>query len=312
MNNFTLRLSLIISIFCLHLMLFSQADDNLNDPYNNWDGVTHWSKYMRYSPKYFGPNALPVPDVKNGTICENFEISLAGEYHYNKHDPTTNIYSRIEIPFVKKRVNVELYVVPIEFYNTDSSLRIERRTLNKQGSGFAGGDIYVASNFQIIHDKKNIPDIALRIGLRTASGTHLSHARYTDAPGYFFDLSFGKKYFFSPKNENYMKFYFSGGFYCWQTNDNEYRQNDAYMFSLGTDVLIHKVMFSLQTASYQGYIGNGDKPWVIRCLMKSNFKKRLNFETNLEFGLHDYDYNSIRIGLIYQIKSLDIDFVTNL
>ncbi|TAE61269.1 MAG: hypothetical protein EAZ89_00720, partial [Bacteroidetes bacterium] len=26
-----------------------------------WDGVSHWSRYIRTSPAYMGPNALPVP-----------------------------------------------------------------------------------------------------------------------------------------------------------------------------------------------------------------------------------------------------------
>lgn len=311
MNLSAIRIACILLMILLEKTLFSQADVYLTDPYNNWDGITHWSKYMKYSPKYFGPNALPIPDVKNGTIIQNVEISLAGEYHYNKLDPTTNLFARIEIPVVKKRINIEAYVVPLEFYNTDSTLRIERRTLNKQGSGVAGGDIYVINNIQIVSDKIKIPDIALRLGLRTASGTNLSHARYTDAPGYFFDVSFGKKIIKSKINDNYLKLYFSGGFYCWQTNRDDFRQNDAYMFSLGTDFFINRTLLSLQSASYQGYIGNGDKPWVVRGSLKYKFNKSLHFESCFEYGIHDYDYQSIRIGVLYQIHSLNKNFVTN-
>lgn len=311
MNLSAIRIACILLMILFEKTLFSQADVYLTDPYNNWDGITHWSKYMKYSPKYFGPNALPIPEVKNGTIIHNVEISLAGEYHYNKLDPTTNLFARIEIPVVKKRINIEAYVVPLEFYNTDSTLRIERRTLNKQGSGVAGGDIYVINNIQIVSDKIKIPDIALRLGLRTASGTNLSHARYTDAPGYFFDVSFGKKIIKSKINDNYLKLYFSGGFYCWQTNRDDFRQNDAYMFSLGTDFFINRTLLSLQSASYQGYIGNGDKPWVVRGSLKYKFNKSLHFESCFEYGIHDYDYQSIRIGVLYQIHSLNKNFVTN-
>ncbi len=310
MNHLVIRIFLISSLFFLGIKLFSQADNDLSDPYNNWDGRTHWSKYMRYSAKYFGPNALPIPDVKNGLICENTEIMLAGEYHYNKQDPTTNLFSRIEIPIVKKRVNIECYVVPIEFYNTDSSLRIERRTFKKQGSGIAGGDIYVINNIQLFSGRKKLPDMALRLGLRTASGTNLSHARYTDAPGYFFDLSFGKNIFVSKNNENYIRMYCSGGFYCWQTNRDDNRQNDAYMFSAGTDYKLKRVLISIQTASYQGYIGNGDKPWVIRSLVRYNINQKINLESLFEYGVHDNDYLSVRLGLLYKIMSKQKDLVT--
>ena len=307
MNHSEIRIFLISLFLLWHFTMLSQANQNLHDPYNQWDGVTHWSKYMRVAPKYFGPNALPIPPVMNGNVIETFEAEISGEFHYNKFDPTKNIFTRLEIPIIKKKVNLELFVVPIEFYNMDTSIRIQRRTFQKRGKGYAGGDIYVINKIQILKDKPKLPDVALRIGLRTASGTHLSMARYTDAPGYFFDLSLGKKMYDNSETGNYINVYFSGGFYCWQTNSENQHQNDAYMFGLGSDFKYKKVILSLQTASYQGYIGNGDKPWVVRSKLKTNFIKALNFEIGIEQGLHDYDYSSVKLGILYQIKSLSFN-----
>ncbi|MBK8496462.1 MAG: hypothetical protein IPL50_16735 [Chitinophagaceae bacterium] len=48
----------------------------------NWDGVSHWSRYIRTFPAYQGPNALPVPRVGNGLIDSSFYIGASGNFHF--------------------------------------------------------------------------------------------------------------------------------------------------------------------------------------------------------------------------------------
>ncbi|HEY6063388.1 MAG TPA: hypothetical protein VIV35_07245, partial [Chitinophagaceae bacterium] len=57
----------------------------------NWDGVSHWSKYMITQPAYQGPNSLPVPHISKGSIDSNFSISATGNFHFSKGDNTQNI-----------------------------------------------------------------------------------------------------------------------------------------------------------------------------------------------------------------------------
>lgn len=296
MKNTVIAIVLIISLFG---KTFCQTNSDFSDPYNNWDGVTHWSKYMRYSPRYFGTNALPVPKNMNGRISENLEVRLAAEYHHHSQDPTYNAFTSLEIPIVKNRVNMEIHVVPIEFYNMDTSLRIERRTFNKEGKGTAGGDIYVNQHIQIIQNHKKIPDMALRIGLRTASGTQLRHARYTDAPGYYFDLSLGKDFLLSKTDSSRIRLYASGGFYCWHTNNNDLRQNDALMYGIGIDLLLKEIKVSLQTSGYSGYIDNGDKPIVLRAKIEHASQSKFRPFLQIQQGLNDFPYTSFHIGLIF-------------
>ncbi|MDD2413090.1 MAG: hypothetical protein RBS19_05540 [Bacteroidales bacterium] len=296
MKNTVIAIVLIISLFG---EIFCQTNSDFSDPYSNWDGVTHWSKYMRYSPRYFGPNALPVPKNMNGRISENLEFRLAAEYHHHSQDPTYNAFTSLEIPIVKNRVNLEIHVVPIEFYNMDTSLRIERRTFNKEGKSTAGGDIYVNQHIQIIQNHKKIPDMALRFGLRTASGLQLRHARFTDAPGYYFDLSLGKDFLLSKTDSSRIRLYASGGFYCWHTNENDRRQNDAFMYGVGIDLLVKKTKVSLQASGYSGYIDNGDKPLVVRAKIEPTNKHKFRPYLQIQQGLNDFPYTSFQIGLIF-------------
>jgi hypothetical protein len=295
------KLFLLIFGFLLFDTALGQVNGDSSDPYNNWDGITHWSKYMRYSPRYFGPNALPIPEIINGKIGKHTEIMLAADYHHHKNDPTQNIFTRIEIPIVKNKANLEIHVVPIEFYNMDSSLRIERRTFNKEGKGTAGGDIYVNQHIQLLSQHRSLPDANLRIGLRSASGTMLRHARYTDAPGYFFDLGLGKNIYQHPTDSSFVRIYASAGFYCWHTNEDDLRQNDALMFGGGIDWKTKSWLLSLQTAGYVGYINNGDKPLVARAKIHKKITPHITTFLHLQHGIHDFYYTSIRFGCSWRL-----------
>ena len=38
-------------------------------------------KYLVYSPRYFGPSAFPVPELRSGKVSTRYEIEARGEYH---------------------------------------------------------------------------------------------------------------------------------------------------------------------------------------------------------------------------------------
>ncbi|MCD4745738.1 MAG: hypothetical protein K8R58_05520, partial [Bacteroidales bacterium] len=131
------------SLIILLLILFfnnaiSQNDPSIeDDPNRNWDGITHWSRYIIMSPKYMGPNALPVPEIRNGLLNDEIEFEISTEYHFMKGDNTYNLFSKLYFPFAKNKIAVELYGVPVEYYQMDSSLRYERKTFFLEGEGFA-------------------------------------------------------------------------------------------------------------------------------------------------------------------------------
>jgi hypothetical protein len=266
---------------------------------HNWDGHTSWIKYLTYSAQYFGPNALPVPEVSKGMVAAKGTLEIAGEGHFSVGDNTQNIFAKLYYPVVGKLIAIEAYVVPIEHFKMDTVTRDIRAARIKNGEGTAGGDIYFATILQLVKNKK-FPDVAFRMTCRTASGTHISAARYTDAPGYFLDMSVGKEHHYDSSFVRSIRPYAMMGFYSWQTNSEEHRQDDAFLYGAGCDIASDKLVLSASAGGYIGYIKNHDRPAVARL---SIFKKGTHFNYGIsgQFGIHDYPYNSLRLSLIYNL-----------
>lgn len=271
------------------------------DEIHNWDGVTHWSRYMIISPGYLGPNALPVPEIRNGLIYPSTFIELGGDLHFSKGDNTQDIYTRFQYVFPGNLVAIELYFVPFEHFKMTTETRDERVSRGKSGEGNAVGDVNITTIIQVLKEKKNFPDILLSINFKTASGTGLDNARYTDHMGYHFDLSFGKTYLAGKRKTISLRPYLLVGFYAWQTNRRDNRQDDAFLYGGGLDLSYQDLKFTNCLGGYIGYFGNKDKPMVYR--FKTTWRiNRINLLVQFQQGLQDFEYSSIRFGLQYLIK----------
>ena len=160
----------------------------------SWDGISSWKEYIRYNPRYLGPNALPVPFIGNGSIDSISSFSITGNFHTTKGDQTINptLYANYNI--VKDRISIDAFLVPIERYNVSHKLKEERNVyyLNYYDKA-ATGDLHLNMNIQLLNKIRNKIHLSLRLGFRYASSEKIAAARFTDAPGYFFDLSAGKK-----------------------------------------------------------------------------------------------------------------------
>lgn len=295
---------LLFLVFIQSTLFCSAQDYAWWNKKNNWDGVTPWSRYIVMSSAYMGPNALPVPELKNGTIKNSLSLELGGDVHVSKGDNTQNLFTQLYIPITKNKIGINISYIPIEWYQTDTNTRDLRHAREESGNDISFGDVYIATHIQLIKDKKKLPDVLLTINLKTASGTNMSSARYTDAPGYFFDVSFGKKIIQNDSSIfQYLKLYSMLGFYVYQTNRSDYFQNDAIMYGAGFDIGFSKLQISNQLTGYKGYIGNGDKPLVYRLAFKTIFKSHLNYSLLFQRGLNDFDYSTFRFSMIYNFNN---------
>ena len=263
---------------------------------HNWDGVTPWYNYIIISPKFMGPNALPVPIIKNGMISQNSYFSLGVNNHFLSGDKTENLSTELYIRLFSPRVGLNIEIVPIEHYKMDTLTRDIRRARSFNGEGFASGDFYIGTYIQLIQNVKKLPDVLLTINFKTASGYNLYDARYTDTPGYFFDLSFGKKINLNKQKTKFIKPFLMLGFYCWQILGNAYRQNDAFLYGVGSNFIFSHFEIKNSFGGYYGYIGNGDKPMVYRLSLSSTFNTVLNYEVKFQQGLHDINYSSFGLS----------------
>jgi hypothetical protein len=290
------------------LFCFSASSQNTDADYSWWNelhnwkpGDPGWRNWIIMSPGYLGPNALPVPEVKRGFLNENTEIEVTASNHFNPDDPTQDISARAYFPFSSNKIAVEFYGVIMEHFAFSERIRDERFARIKDGKGYAFGDFYFSTLIQISKGHK-FPNTLLRMTGKTASGNKLEGARYTDSPGYFFDLSFSKdlglvdKILFRP--------FALAGFYSWQTNDELNLQNDAYMYALGGDFVKGSWLFSTSLSGYSGYKNQRDKP------MQLNFEVRRDWDKSaarIQFihGLRDYDYETFRISYIWKMKAIN-------
>ncbi|MCX6224592.1 MAG: hypothetical protein NTV01_07560 [Bacteroidia bacterium] len=294
MNGLALKLALIILM--LPIALAGQNKYFPPDPYTQSDGVTHWSKYQITSPGFLGPNALPVPFIHKGVIPEKFYWAGLYEYYYARGDKTHDFKTHLIIPVAKGRIGLECKYVPVEFFTMDSAVSRTRRTLSGTAvRGKAFGDIYFGTIIQLIKNHTFLPDFAVAMSCRTASGTGRENARYTDTPGYYLDGSIGDSYGINNSFFRHFRWYAELGFYVWQTYIDNYPQNDALLFGGGIDFDFRDFFVNQTLCGYSGYMHNGDHPVVYRI----DLGIKIGFAAMVfgyEKGLRDYPFQSIRAG----------------
>lgn len=255
------------------------------------------------SPAYFGPNAFPIPEVNTGLLKSKFELETALEGHYNAHEQTQNLLTKVFIPLLKDKVGLQISIVPFEVFSYDTLIRDQRFSRNYEGKGTASGDLYIGTQIQLLKNHNFWPDLLLGLNLRTASGNEFGSARFADSPGYYFDLGAGKNFQFESFPSYSIRIYAMLGFYVWQTNLADHMQDDAILYGGGIKLAYKSIDISNEISGFQGYLNNGDKPMVYRFRLQSKMNKSINYSFQFQHGFTDYNFRSFRFSLIYRIKS---------
>ena len=280
-----LGLVLFLSPFTIHLSpLFAEVPiekPNLSEP----TGI---------APAYFGPNALPVIDMLDGRTSSTLDVELAGEGYIGYHNNNTvDVFARVHVPLFTRWANITLWMPVYGCYD------------QYDGKGSGAGDVYISTDIQILHNEwfkttkaKYIPQMTLRLGMKTASGEQFERRRHFDCPGYFFDAAIGESI---PLRSVELRFAGSAGFLCWQT-DNA-RQNDAVMYGLQAQLKHEYFSFRATWGGYVGWERHGDAPMIIQARAAGHAK---GFEpyVQYQYGIKDYPFHQIRVGLVYHIDIL--------
>ncbi len=310
-------LFLVLNIFFVKIS-FSQDNNYSWNDLVAWNGHNHWIDYFIMSPAYFGPNALPVAELKTARILDKPFFEILGEGHFMQGDNTANLYTRYYHPFFEGLIAVEFFIVPIEYYSLSSAIRDKRKVRNAVPKGFTGGDLTFGTTIQLVKDHDKYPDVVFGMYCRTASGEKLEDARYTDTPGYFFDVNFGKDIKNNSEYFDELRWFASIGFNAWQVGVDNYMQNDAGTAGIGFLVEHNNCQIQNHFAGYIGYLGmknypvvedsekpynyNGDQPIVYRLIITKQIENmKLKFAYQL--GLHDFEYNSFSFGLQYELRN---------
>ena len=265
------------------------------------------------APQFFGPNAFPVPDMLDGRTQGHLRVELAADGFLGfEKDKTADLYARVFIPLWTQRVNLTVWMPIMEWY----SMTPERqRTCRLQDtvplSGHEAGDVYVSTDIQIVKERTFIPAVAFRAALKTASGGSFDKARYFDNPGYWFDLAAGKSLYFGKtsivsgleREDSFLEVRLAGslGFLCWQTDNG--RQNDALLYGLQCLVKSEYVGLRTTWGGYMDWEKYGDRPMTIK-VQVSGYAKGFEPYIMYQYGIKDYPFHQLRVGLAYHIDIL--------
>ena len=289
--------SCIILMLLLSNSLFAQRDYAWWNEKHQWDGHTHWSRYMRISPGYMGPNALPVPKVLDGKIPEKHEAELGFSGFTMPGELTISSFGNLFYSIGRGLAAVEVNHIFLEYYKTDTLLRDERFVRSYDVEGFAVGDLSVTTILTLVKDRR-WPDMLLRASFRTTSGSKLGDARYTDAPGHYFDAIFGKNLYYDEARDHKLRLFWSAGIYIWQISYTDNRQNDALLAGAGLSWKNGRHLFTTETAGYFGYRNERDQPVVQRLRYQYEFEK-LALRLWYQKGLHDVYHHNFNFSMVY-------------
>lgn len=289
----------ILGLGCLYMMCLGRMSaQNDFDRWANrvgWDTRTPWVYYLIHSPRYTGPNAIPIPPLRKGRIDTLAYTEFQAVYQHIPGDDTYNSFIKANLPLTSGKIAFQAWMVPLEVYRTSDRIRDERRARTPDGDGEEPGDLYLSLLVQILRNKPLWPDLMLSATLKTATGGGMEDARYLDAAGYTFDLSAGKSMDLGAYS---VRPYLTGGLHVWQVwRINQY-QNDAIFYGLGIDADNAKWTFSAGISGFQGYIDNGDRPLAIRSEIQYKVAQWGIFGI-YQKGLRDNLYHSISLGTRY-------------
>ncbi|MBK7129497.1 MAG: hypothetical protein IPH66_09060 [Crocinitomicaceae bacterium] len=256
---------------------------------------------VRFSTKWFGPNANPVPEFTDATIPSKTEISVMSDVYFGYGDFTTNERIKVEVPFFANHFSFGFWTTEAEFYFVDPQLALKRH-MDSAKPGYARGDYYVQTRFRILQQSRHKIDMILNSTLKTASGTDVLNRRYFDSPGYYFDCEIGKSIYLPHVFFNELRFTTDLGFFSWQAGDVS--QDDALMFGLKISLMNEYFTWTNTFSGYWGWMHThpsygpeyGDQPLVLSTKLTHAFN-RISLFGQYQAGLRDFPYHQVRFGI---------------
>lgn len=257
----------------------------------NWDGLTHWTSYLNLAPASMGPNAFPIPKPEKMIESNGFESSY--NYHRNPGEKSWDFYSRFSF-LLGDKASLKLALNPVEYFEFNAQIRDERAARDFSPKGYASGDLLVEMNALVF--EKNNRQLIFNSAIKTASGSQIRNARYTDTPAYYFNLTYYQNNNISERLS--VDFGFLLGLYVWQTYMVNNRQNDAVLAAISLNLSFKDFILSNDIKGFSGYLGQGDKPLLYMLKMSKCYNMFNLFVAN-QWSLNDYPYHTTQFGLNY-------------
>mgnify|MGYP006978897208 CR=1 FL=1 len=183
-----------------------------------------------------------------------------------------------------------------EWYEMSPEVRDERYAVELKSPIVCRGDVIFNFYFQALRSEKWM-DIVVSANLKTASGGRLCDARYTDAASYWFDANLGRTLWKRKDVNASIRVQALAGFYCWMTNLDDNRQNDAVCYGGAVSGAWKNLSARCDLVGFRGYLNNGDRPLLLRTKLEYEIKKNI-ISFRYRHGLHDFLYDSYSLAYI--------------
>ena len=130
-------------------------------------------------------------------------------------DITGDLFAKLTIPLFTPKANLTVWMPIFEYFYTSAEVNALRR-LPHIGDlqGMDSGDVYVSADVRILSQEKHHLDITARAVLKTASANQYAKGRCYDAPGYFFDVAFGRGFQLGANSNLRRKLIFTNWYTC--------------------------------------------------------------------------------------------------
>jgi len=265
---------------------------------HQYDPDKSWYQYMTYTSGFFGPNALPVPELYDAKIPMSHQAEVSTDVFWGYGDQTQSFSTRLVYAAIPGKLTISGWGVLAEHYSTTNAVRDLRASqVENPEETLLIGDLYLSTTIGLLQEKHLQPDLNLEIVLKTSSSKTPSSARYFDTPGYYFNLTAGKSiHFKSIINE--LRFVGNYGFLCYQLN--EVHQNDAPLF--GGKMLLTSGKFTVEGGihGYSGWLHQGDRPLLLRS--KLNYRSgSATFFLQAQHALRDYPFKRLQTGVCFDL-----------
>lgn len=258
-----------------------------------------------YSPRWYGPNANPIPEERDASIPDGIKFSSKFLFQLSLQDKSQSFFTDLEIPIIPQKASVRIYGYAPEWFQWSKASMAQRAIPDHLQKGCLVGDIYLQTRLRLLRENNTTrPNIVLNYTLKTASPKHIANEcrRFFDTPGYFFHIEVGKNLLSSKTYPFQLRLCSYLGFMCWETIQS---QNDAFMYNISLAALIKKCQLKAQFGGYNGWQKHrygadfGDEP--IHCTLSCDYKITpcLTASCGVEKGLRDYPFTQFFIGMSY-------------
>jgi hypothetical protein len=251
-------------------------------------------------PGRMGFNALPAlrnPDPVIGPDVE-VEVSAAAQFSslVAARDAAATPYFRVTVPFHGVAV-LEVDGVPLELFQTSSGT--QARLGARERAGITSGDLRVAARFRLVAEKRRRPALGVQLVVKSTTGKGLDALRFTNAPGYVFDLLAGKDLAGGPVA---LRALAKVGFLAWQVGPG--RQDDAVNF--GATLRATFASGVSLAGDLRGYAGwrQHDSPVVLGITAGVPAGRRLEVRASADRGLTpDAPPIDVRLGVVVRFEA---------